>query len=60
MDRKEMIKQLGAHFGVKPTYLSVPSFAYEIRTENEVYIIDRQGAIIKGDGQAIKLIGACL
>ena len=37
MDRKEMIKQLGEHFGVKPKYLSVPSFAYEIRTENELF-----------------------
>ena len=39
MDRKETIKQLGEHFGVKPKYLSVPSFAYEIRTENEIYTI---------------------
>ena len=40
MDRKEMIKQLSEHFGMKPKYLSVPSFAYEITTENEVYTID--------------------
>jgi hypothetical protein len=55
MDRKEMIKQLGEHFGVKPKYLSVPSFAYEIRTENEVYTIDRHGGITKGDGESITL-----
>jgi len=53
MDRKEMIKQLGEHFGVKPKYLSVPSFAYEIRTENEVYTIDRHGGIKRGDGASI-------
>lgn len=55
MDRKEMIKQLGEHFGVKPKYLSVPSFAYEIRTENEVYTIDRHGGITKGDGASITM-----
>lgn len=55
MDRKEMIKQLGEHFGVKPKYLSVPSFAYEIRTESEVYTIDRHGGITKGDGAFITM-----
>ena len=53
MDRKEMIKQLGEHFGVKPKYLSVPSFAYEIRTADEVYTIDRHGDITRGDGASI-------
>ena len=55
MDRKEIIKQLGEHFGVKPKYLSVPSFAYEIRTENEVYTIDRHGGITRGDGASITM-----
>lgn len=51
MDRKEMIRKLGEHFGVKPKYLSAPSFAYEIRTPNEVYTIDRNGCITKRDGE---------
>lgn len=55
MDRKEKIKQLGEHFGVKPKYLSVPSFAYEIRTENEVYTINRHGDITRGDGEPITM-----
>jgi hypothetical protein len=55
MDRKVMIKQLGEHFGVKPKYLSVPSFAYEIRTENEIYTIDRHGDITRGDGESITM-----
>jgi hypothetical protein len=55
MDRKKMIKQLGEHFGIKPKYLSVPSFAYEIRTENEVYTIDRHGDITRGDGESITM-----
>lgn len=55
MDRKEIIKRLGEHFGVKPKYLSVPSFAYEIRTENEVYTIDRNGNITTLDGETITM-----
>ena len=45
MDRKEIVQKLGEHFGVKPKYLSVPSFAYEIRAENQVYIVDRHGVL---------------
>lgn len=55
MDRKEIIKRLGEHFGVKPKYLSVPSFAYEIRTANEVYTIDRHGGITNRNGEDIIL-----
>jgi hypothetical protein len=55
MERKEMIKQLGEHFGVKPKYLSVPSFAYEIRTETEVYTIDRHGGITRAGGEFITM-----
>lgn len=52
MERKVMIKRLGEHLGVKPKYLSVPSFAYEIRTENEIYTIDRHGNITSQDGES--------
>jgi hypothetical protein len=55
MDRKEMIKKLGEHFGVKPKYLSVPTFNYEIRTADEVYTIDRHGVITRGDGESITM-----
>ena len=55
MDRKAIVKKLGEHFGVKPKYLSVPSFNYEIRTENEVYTIDRYGTITKEDGESITM-----
>ena len=53
MDRKKLVKTLGEHFGVKPKYLSVPTFDYEIRTENEVYTIDRYGTITKEGGESI-------
>lgn len=55
MDRKEMVKKLGEHFGVKPKYMSAPSFDYELRTEEEVYTIDRHGGITKRDGESILL-----
>ena len=50
-----MIKRLGEHFGVKPKYLSVPTFNYEIRTNTEVYTIDRHGTITKADGEIITM-----
>lgn len=51
MDRKEIVKALGEHFGKTPRYLGVPSFAYEIETQDAIYTIDRHGTItnIKGD-----------
>lgn len=51
MDRKEMVKKLGAFLGVKPKYLNVPTFAYEIVTEEETYTIDRQGTITNSAGE---------
>lgn len=51
MDRKEMVKKLGEFLGVKPKYLNVPTFAYEIITEEETYTIDRQGTITNSAGE---------
>jgi len=55
MDRKKLVKALGEHFGVKPKYLSVPTFNYEVRTENEVYTIDRFGTITTQDGETVTM-----
>ena len=30
MDRKEKVKILGKHLGIKPKYLGAPSFAYKV------------------------------
>lgn len=54
MDRKEMVKALGEHFGVKPKYLGVPSCNYQIETEEETYIIDRAGKITDVEGNGIE------
>ena len=54
MDRKEMVKILGKHFGVKPRYLGVPSFQYKIETPKETYIIDREGKIMTSLGAEVE------
>lgn len=50
MDKKETIKALESHFGVKAKYLGVPSFAYRIETKEEIFTIDRSGLIHSADG----------
>jgi len=55
MERKEIIKALGEHFGVTPKYMGVPSFAYEIATGQETYTIDREGKITTSEGKVVEL-----
>jgi len=51
MDRKEKVKILGKHLGIKPKYLGVPSFAYEVGD----LTITRDGTIINKAGDEMKL-----
>ncbi len=55
MDRKEIVKVLGEHFGIKPEYMGVPSFAYQIETEKEIYTIDKAGKITNSEGVELEL-----
>jgi hypothetical protein len=55
MDKKEKIKALETHFGVKAKYLSVPSFAYQIQAGEEIYTITREGTIQDRAGRPIDL-----
>jgi len=55
MNRKEIVKQLEEHFGVKTKYKGAPSFAYQIETEGETYTIDREGRVITSEGTEIEL-----
>lgn len=55
MERKQIVKALEAHFEVKAKYLSVPTFAYQIETEKEIYTIDRYGVITTSDGKELEL-----
>lgn len=45
MTRKELVQALEAKWGVKATYLGVPSCDYEITCQMGTFRIDRQGAI---------------
>ena len=51
MDRREIVKIIGEHFGVKPKYLGVPSFAYEVGD----FIVDREGKIKNEAGEEFEL-----
>lgn len=55
MERKEIIKALGEHFGVEPKYMGVPSFAYQVQTTDETYTIDRAGKITTSAGMEVEL-----
>jgi hypothetical protein len=55
MDRKDIVKRLSEKLGVKAKYLGPPNFDYEIRTDEETYIIDRYGAITNSEGRVITL-----
>lgn len=55
MERKEIVKLLGEHFGVKPKYMGAPSFAYQIETTEGVMIIDKAGKVENSEGVEIEL-----
>ncbi len=55
MDKKEILKQLEAHFGEKPKYMGAPSFAYQVKAGDEVYTIDRVGKIKNSEGTEVEL-----
>ena len=45
MNKKETIKALEEKWGDKAAFLGTPSFAYEIKTDTQTFIIDRHGVI---------------
>lgn len=55
MDRKQLVKVISERFGVKAKYLAAPTFAYEIKTEEQTYTIDREGTIVDERGRVIEL-----
>jgi len=55
MERKEIVKALGEHFGVKPQYMGAPSFAYQIETAEETYTVDRVGKIMASKRNEVEL-----
>jgi len=55
LERKEFVKALGEHFGVKPKYMGVPSCSYQIEAAEETYTIDRAGKITTSEGNEVEL-----
>ncbi|KUP22071.1 virulence-related protein [Paenibacillus sp. DMB5] len=55
MDRKDIIKALSDHFGVKPEYQGAPSFAYRIEATAGIYTIDQTGNITTSEGVEVDL-----
>ncbi|WP_083221907.1 virulence-related protein [Dehalobacter sp. TeCB1] len=55
MERKDIVKALGEHFEVEPKYMGVPSFAYQIKTAEETYTVDRAGKITTSEGIEVEL-----
>lgn len=51
MDRKEKVKILEKHLGIKSKYLAAPSFAYEIGS----FRVDREGKVIDEEGNEVGL-----
>lgn len=51
MDRKELVKVLGKHLDIKPKYLGVPSFAYQVGD----FTVDREGKIKNKEGDEVEL-----
>ncbi|WP_195509905.1 virulence-related protein [Clostridium tyrobutyricum] len=55
MDRKETVKVLGEHFGVKPEYMGAPSFAYQIKSPEGIITIDKDSKIKNSKGVEVEL-----
>jgi len=51
MDRKELVQVLGKHLDIKPKYLGVPSFAYQVGD----FTVDREGKIKNKEGDEVEL-----
>ncbi len=55
MDRKETVKILGEHFGMKPEYMGTPSFAYQIKSPQGIITIDKDGKIKNSKGVEVEI-----
>lgn len=55
MNRKEIIKTLEEHFGVKAKYMGAPRFEYQIDANGKTFTIDREGKVLAPDGIQVEL-----
>jgi len=54
MDKKELLDEIEARFGVRPKYMGAPSFAYQINVGTKVFTINRKGNIEDSNGAEIE------
>jgi len=47
MDRKSIVNALSEYFGTKSKYLGAPTFGYVVKSDGEVYTVDREGVIYR-------------
>ena len=59
MNRKEIVQALETKWGVKAAYLGAPSFAYEIKTEEQTIVVDRHGVAMDLQGHEICVEEVC-
>ena len=59
MNKKEKIQALETRWGVKAVYLGVPSFAYEIKIEEQTIVVDRHGVAMDLQGHEICVEELC-
>ncbi|MGE5390891.1 MAG: virulence-related protein [Deltaproteobacteria bacterium] len=55
MDKKEIIKLLEQHFGVKAKYMGIPSFAHQIPAGEKFYTVTREGNVEDAEGRPVTL-----
>ena len=55
MNRKEIIKTLEEHFGVKAKYMGAPTFDYKMDIDGKTFTIDRAGKVLDPDGIQVEL-----
>jgi len=59
MNKKEKIQALEIKWGVKAAYLGAPSFAYEIKTEEQTIVVDRHGVARDLQGREVCVEEIC-
>ena len=59
MNKKETVQALETKWGVKAAYLGAPSFAYELKTAEQTFIIDRHGVVMDLQGREINVEAVC-
>jgi hypothetical protein len=55
MTRKDVVKALEDHFGVRAKYMGAPTFSYHINADGETFTVERDGKVMASDGTQVEL-----